>query len=336
MIYLGNFALVDTDETDNDVDNPSVLLGVHDDLALVTITQVDEDDDGVIYDDENNPANDFINYDLGSGAASYFVDASMIYTATITLGDGTTVTDDYLVIQTTNGDTFLRTTLSNSDSLDNTSIQSIELTSAQNTNGAGFFTSESVDNASIVCFAEGTQIATPSGEVAVETLKSGMRVLTQDHGPQEITWVHVRSLFWAGPHAPILFKPGALGPGIPSAPLALSPQHRVRLRSKIAKRMFAADEIFVPAKRLLDWPGVRRGLRVLPVTYVHFACRHHEIVFANGAAVETFFPGPQVSDILPGKVPPVAPPQLARPEPRGHAQRSLLRRHLKNRRFTLT
>ena len=49
--------------------------------------------------------------------------------------------------------------------------------------------SYSYDNTGIVCFATGTHILTPGGEVPIETLEPGQLVTTLDHGPQPVLWI---------------------------------------------------------------------------------------------------------------------------------------------------
>ncbi|SDW43025.1 Hint domain-containing protein [Litoreibacter albidus] len=337
MIFVGNLVETDINEADYLTENASAILGTYSDLVMTSVTQSDGDHDGAIYDDEYNPGNDYISYDAGAGATAQYVDSSVLYTATITLGDGSTIVGDFVVIQAANGDTFIREELGGTQ-LDNLSIQSISLDSVSYANGAGFNTSENLSNTAVVCFATGVEIATLTGSVPVEDLRSGDLVHTMDHGLQPIRWVHSRTLPYAGKHAPIIFNAGVLAPSVPTRPIALSPQHRVLLRSRIAKRMFGKDEVFVSAKTLLTLPGVYRGARFMPVTYHHFACDAHEIIFANGTPAETFYPGPQALKALPqsalddlfnaefdtpNKI-------LARPSPRGRQQRTLLARHAKN------
>ena len=46
------------------------------------------------------------------------------------------------------------------------------------------------DDASVTpCFTPGTLIATPRGEIAVQDLKVGDKVLTRDNGIQDIRWI---------------------------------------------------------------------------------------------------------------------------------------------------
>ncbi len=76
--------------------------------------------------------------------------------------------------------------------------------------------SYSYDNTKIVCFAEGTLIATPDGTALIESLRSGDMVITREAGPQRILWMGVDHLdqFDLGKDEalqPILIPRGALG-----------------------------------------------------------------------------------------------------------------------------
>ncbi|MGJ5620702.1 Hint domain-containing protein [Sulfitobacter sp. MF3-043] len=147
-----------------------------------------------------------------------------------------------------------------------------------------------------VCFVAGTLIETCKGPVAVEAIKPGDRVHTRDRGLQKVAWVGSREMNYQklvmDPRSrPILIAAGALGRGIPATPLALSPQHRVLVSSKIIERMTGHGEMMVPAKKLLDLDGVEQYLPDAGVTYVHILCETHEIVTANGAYAETMYLG---------------------------------------------
>jgi hypothetical protein len=51
-------------------------------------------------------------------------------------------------------------------------------------------------------------------------------------------------------------------------------------------------------KHLWSLPGVTQNLGFLPVKYHHFACDTHQIVFAEGTPVETFYAGAQARAAL--------------------------------------
>ena len=151
-------------------------------------------------------------------------------------------------------------------------------------------------NFSVICFARGTRIATPDGQVAVEDLKIGDTVMTQDNGAQPVRWIGSRR-FTAQTLAdwpklkPIRISKGALGLGLPVNDLIVSPQHRVLLRSKVAERMFGAPEVLVPAKKLLDLAGFEVIENDDGIEYFHFLCDRHELVWSEGAVTETLHTG---------------------------------------------
>ncbi len=57
--------------------------------------------------------------------------------------------------------------------------------------------------------------------------------------------------------------------------------------------MFGADEVRVAAKHLLALDGVEIADDLRIVTYLHFLCAHHEVVFAEGAPSESLYTGPE-------------------------------------------
>ncbi|MEP6017713.1 MAG: Hint domain-containing protein [Paracoccaceae bacterium] len=147
-----------------------------------------------------------------------------------------------------------------------------------------------------VCFADGTQIMTRNGQVAVEKLQIGDDVMTMDSGYQPIRWIGSRTLdaidLAVNPNLrPIRIKAGALGAGLPEQDLFVSPQHRIFVRSAIAQRMFGTSEILIPAKKLLDIVGIDVDQGAQSVTYTHFLFEKHEIVFSNKAPTESLFTG---------------------------------------------
>lgn len=148
-----------------------------------------------------------------------------------------------------------------------------------------------------VCFAAGTMIATPEGERPVETLVPGDMVLTRDFGAQPVRWMGLRrytsgELESRPAFRPIRIAAGALGAGTPASDLVISPQHRILMSNRIARRMFGTAEILVAAKKLTGLRGVSVEPPGQGVTYVHIAFDAHQIVTANGAAAESLLPGP--------------------------------------------
>ena len=159
------------------------------------------------------------------------------------------------------------------------------------------------------CFTPGTRIDTPHGPRRVETLRTGELVRTLDDGAQRLRWigrVHVDAARLAAePHlAPVRIARGALGGGLPRRDLVVSPQHHVLLGGWRAALHFGCDEMLCAAKHLADGRAIRTDRPRGGVTYIHLLFDRHQIVFAEGTATESFYPGPQT---LPG----LAPPQQA-------------------------
>lgn len=147
----------------------------------------------------------------------------------------------------------------------------------------------------VPCFTPGTLIATPRGEVAVENLREGDKVITRDNGMQEIRWMGRRDLSWAdlnaAPHLkPILICQGSLGNGLPEHDMMVSPNHRVLVANDHTALYFDEHEVLVSAKHLIAGKGVH-SVDAAGASYIHFLCDHHEVVLSNGAWTESFQPG---------------------------------------------
>ncbi len=128
----------------------------------------------------------------------------------------------------------------------------------------------------VPCFTPGTLIATPKGEVPVENLKAGDRVITRDNGIQEIQWVGARPVTFRelanAPHlAPIHISAGALGNGLPEHDMMLSPNHRVLVANDRTSLYFDEREVLAAAKHLVELeghPGRRADGGHLPALHV--------------------------------------------------------------------
>ncbi len=142
-----------------------------------------------------------------------------------------------------------------------------------------------------VCFAAGTLILTPRGEVPVESLRPGDLVLTLDRGPQPLWWIgHRKTTFGHGNHRhqPVRIAAGAMGHGLPCRDLLVSPQHRLLVAGPDGKR-FAAGAL-AKAKGLCGKPGIQQDTSCTSVEYLQLLLPQHGIVMANGLPAETFLP----------------------------------------------
>ena len=149
--------------------------------------------------------------------------------------------------------------------------------------------------------ADGTEVGTT---VAIENLKPGDLVLTRDNGPQPIRWIGstklaALQLMRNEKLRPIRIRAGALGKGLPSSDLLVSPQHRILVRSRIAQKMFGADEVLVAAKQLLQVEGVDIAADIESVEYFQMLFDRHEVVVSNGAETDSLYTGPEALKALP-------------------------------------
>ncbi|WP_299843963.1 Hint domain-containing protein [uncultured Jannaschia sp.] len=173
------------------------------------------------------------------------------------------------------------------DYSDNTRFQPDDSLTFHGANADG--RSFSAENTGVVCFGEGTAILTPAGEVAIERLRPGDLVVTRDNGPQPLLWSAMRRLgpveLAAAPRLrPIEIAAGAFGN---DRRLVVSPQHGLLLA-------LDGEELFVRATHLAELRGgkARRRMGCRQVTYWHLLFEHHQVIFSNGLASESFFPGP--------------------------------------------
>lgn len=147
-------------------------------------------------------------------------------------------------------------------------------------------TFDNIEN--IICFTPGTLIATPMGARDIATLQVGDLVMTRDHGLQPIRWIQSRTVSAQGRFAPVRIRPGVIIGQ--ERDLIVSPQHRMLFQGYRAELLFGETEVLVPAKHLVDNLAVTRD-EGHEVTYIHMMFDQHEIVFAEGAATESFHPG---------------------------------------------
>ena len=134
------------------------------------------------------------------------------------------------------------------------------------------------------CFATGTTIATPDGERAIETLDAGEEILTRDGRSVPVVWVARQTV--SNPRAvelarcPVRIEAGALGPGLPNAPLTVTGDHAL---------LFGG--LLINAGALVNGTSIRLvPLAEMPTqfTWWHLELEEHEAIVANGVAAESF------------------------------------------------
>ncbi|SFR65519.1 Hint domain-containing protein [Litoreibacter janthinus] len=349
VISLGNLASIDPTEGNTVAENASALVGQtfgSAGNALVnSIQSFSPSGSGfgggntTAYDMNNSAANE--TFSINGGAAQTF-DGTSIYNATITYIDGTTATISAVIFQDTAGNTYLAPEFSaNADqaALEAQAIRSVSLDSLVGNSYSGLTGTRETFNF-VTCFTKGAQLATPTGQIAIEDLSKGDLLVTRDHGFQRIRWIGTAHRAALGKNTPIRIEKGALGLGLPVRDLIVSPQHRMLVSSNIAKRVAGAQEVLIPAKKLLGLPGIAYAEDMITVTYYHILMGRHEIVFAEGAPSESLLTGPmarqaigsealeEIQSLFPELLYSASNP--ARIIPKGQQMRELVSRHAKN------
>ena len=155
--------------------------------------------------------------------------------------------------------------------------------SLDNTVPGGF----NVDNVTLnstnaPCFCPGTLVATPDGDVAVETLAAGDVVLTAAGDVKFVRWVGRRAVAtrFADPitSMPVRVRAGALAHNVPVRDSLLSPCHAVLV-----------DGVLVQAGALVNGTSIVRETTMPETfTYYHVELADHALILADGMPAETF------------------------------------------------
>ncbi len=166
-------------------------------------------------------------------------------------------------------------------------VLDLQLDPSQSFTGEYFYLA-SADNGTDVtvnntpCYCRGPRVRTERGEVAVEALEIGDRLLTLSGEARPIRWIGMRS--YAGRFArmnpvvlPIRFQAGALAEGVPARDLLVSPKHAMFL-----------DGVLIPAECLVNGSSIQRVERLELVEYYHLELDSHDVILAEGAPSETF------------------------------------------------
>jgi len=134
------------------------------------------------------------------------------------------------------------------------------------------------------CYLKGTHIATPEGEVQVETLKAGDKVLTASGGVATVKWLGHRTLYKNRIPAkdavrafPILFKKDSIANNVPHRDLTLSPGHHVSF-----------DGTLVPAMMLVNGQTIVQQFNTKVFEYFHVELEQFDIMLAEGVPAESY------------------------------------------------
>jgi T5SS/PEP-CTERM-associated repeat protein len=132
------------------------------------------------------------------------------------------------------------------------------------------------------CYCPGTLIATERGDIPVELLAIGDRVLTSSGQFRAIKWIGKRiydGRFIASRKEilPVCIMAGAIAANVPARDLWISPHHAMFL-----------DGVLIEARDLINGMSIVQARHVERVEYFHIELDTHDVILAEGAWSETF------------------------------------------------
>ncbi len=137
------------------------------------------------------------------------------------------------------------------------------------------------DTVVTLCFAAGTHIATPRGEVPVEQLAIGDKVLTWRGAVRPIMWIGTgRVLATRGRRnaaTPVIVRRGALANNVPHRDLRVTKGHSLFL-----------DGVLIPVEFLINHRTIVWDDRAQEVAIYHVELATHDVLMADGAPAESY------------------------------------------------
>ena len=136
-----------------------------------------------------------------------------------------------------------------------------------------------------VCYARGTMLLTPEGEVPVERMRAGRHIVTLVDGVETVKavkWLgHRRIDLRAHPQpetvAPVRIIRGAIADDVPHRDLVVSPDHAIFIDGKL-----------VCARQLINGTTIRQETGWTAVDYYHVQLEDHAILLAEGLTAESY------------------------------------------------
>jgi hypothetical protein len=133
----------------------------------------------------------------------------------------------------------------------------------------------------LLCFLKGTRIRTDAGEVAVENLTVGHRVVTLSGATRPITWIGTgRVQATRGKRnaaTPVIVRRGALADGVPSRDLHVTKGHSLFI-----------DDVLIPVEFLVNHHSILWDDWARQVEIYHVELDAHDVLIANGAPAESY------------------------------------------------
>lgn len=136
-----------------------------------------------------------------------------------------------------------------------------------------------------VCYARGSMLQTPGGEVPVERMRAGKHIITLVDGLETVKTVrwlgHRRIDLRTHPRpetvAPVRIIRGAIADNVPHRDLVVSPDHAIFIDGKL-----------ICARQLINSTTIRQETDWTAVDYYHVELDDHAILLAEGLPAESY------------------------------------------------
>ena len=128
--------------------------------------------------------------------------------------------------------------------------------------------------------AMGTIVLTLDGEIPVEHLNAGDRVITRDTGIATLRAVHMREITFT----PYMISADRLGDGRPVADTFVAADQLILVRGLLAQALYKTDSAMVPVSRLADGEYIAKcEEQTLRLYELEFDTAH--VIYANGLEI---------------------------------------------------
>jgi hypothetical protein len=133
----------------------------------------------------------------------------------------------------------------------------------------------------VPCFLRDTRIRTDQGEIPVQDLAVGDTVLTLSGNSHPITWIGTGKVLVSpgrrSAATPVIVRKNALADNVPYDDLRITKGHALFI-----------DGVLIPAEFLINHRSIQWDDHKREVAFYHIELGTHDVLFANGAAAESY------------------------------------------------
>ena len=126
----------------------------------------------------------------------------------------------------------------------------------------------------------GSTVLTLDGELPVEHLSIGDRIVSRTSGTTILRAIHVSEVMMT----PIRIKAGSLGHTRPDRDMLVSPEAQLHIRDWRAEALFGTPSAMVPARRLIDGEFVAEETTRI-VTLFTLVFDRPQVIYADGMEI---------------------------------------------------